>query len=139
MKNSKLHRQSGMTLIEVLVSILIFSIGLLGFVGLHMRAIEFSGAAEDSNRAALLANEISAQMQLNQTVALPAGTVTEWQTRVADATAGGLPGGQGVISPGPAANSVIVTITWAPVKAPAGAASHNFATQVVIPSQVVTP
>ena len=51
--------QSGVALIEVLISILLFSLGILGLIGLQARAISFSVDAEDRNRAALFANEIA--------------------------------------------------------------------------------
>ena len=49
-----------MALIEVLVSILIFSFGVLGLIGLEASAINYSVDAEDRSRAALFASEISA-------------------------------------------------------------------------------
>jgi type IV pilus assembly protein PilV len=53
-----------MALIEALVSILIFSFGVLGLIGLQASAINFSVDAEDRNRAALFANEIASSMWL---------------------------------------------------------------------------
>jgi type IV pilus assembly protein PilV len=132
MKKFSRKPQSGMTLIEVMVAILIFSIGLLGFVGLQARAIQISTGAEDSNRAALLANEVSALMQLKQTVSLPTADVTAWQTRVSTATGSGLPGGSGTITAGATANTATVTISWTERNA-ASAPAHQYVTQVVIP------
>ena len=60
------RRQAGMSLIEVLTAVLIFSIGILGLVGLHARATQFSVSAEDTNRAALLANEMVTAVWLNR-------------------------------------------------------------------------
>jgi type IV pilus assembly protein PilV len=131
------RRQAGMNLLEVLVSILIVSFGLLGFVGLQARATQFSIGAEDSNRAALLANEIAATMQLYQSVNLPAASTTNaiytaWQARVSNATVTGLAGGAGAIGvTGP--KTATVSITWTPLNAPAGAQLHQYATQVVLP------
>ena len=71
----------GMTLVEVLVSLLIFSFGLLGLMGLQARALRFSTGAEDTNRAALLANEVAAQMLTRQTLALPAVQLDAWRAR----------------------------------------------------------
>lgn len=132
MKTTKLYlrRQSGMTLIEVLVAVLIFSLGLLGIVGLQARAIQFSAGAEDSNRAALLANEIASTMQLYDTVGLDAGIVTAWQTRVSTATASGLPQGAGAIT-ATGARTANVIITWIAPNAPTE--PHRYVTQVVLP------
>jgi type IV pilus assembly protein PilV len=123
-----------MTLIEVLVAILIFSFGLLGFVGLQARAIQFSVSAEDSNRAALLANEIASTMELAQTVNLPPTTVSAWQARVSDPTGAGLANGTGTVT-AVTANTATVTITWQATSAASGAANsvNRYTTQVVLP------
>ena len=58
MRKFPTHRsgpQRGVTLIEVLVSVLIMSFGILGIVALQARAIQFSLDADDRNRAALFA------------------------------------------------------------------------------------
>ena len=126
-------RQSGMTLIEVLVAILIFSFGLLGFVGLQARAIQFSTSAEDSNRAALLANEITSQMVLAQTVNLPAAAIASWQDRASDPTVG-LPNAAASTA-ALSASSASVTITWRAPKAAIGSANsvNQYVTQVILP------
>jgi type IV pilus assembly protein PilV len=126
-------RQSGMTLIEVLVAILIFSFGLLGFVGLQAKAIQFSVGAEDTNRASLLANDLAANMQLAQTTALPAATITAWQAQVANAAVAGLNNGVGTVTTQPL-GGVLITITWqTPGTVPTATTTHQFVTQVFIP------
>jgi len=65
------QRQRGSTLLEVLVSVLIFSFGILGLVAMQVRATQYSVDAEDRNRAALLADDLAAQMRLARTVTLP--------------------------------------------------------------------
>lgn len=69
-------RQHGVALLEVLISILIFSFGILGLIGLQARAIGFSLDAEDRNRAALLADDVASLMWLNNSVTLPAADLT---------------------------------------------------------------
>jgi type IV pilus assembly protein PilV len=125
--------QAGLTLIEVLVAILIFSFGLLGFVGLQARAIQYSAGAEDSNRAALLANELASQMLTAQSATLPAAAVTAWQTRVSDATVAGLPNGAGTVST--TGNIATITLTWRATSAISGAVNsvNQYMTQVIIP------
>lgn len=133
-----------MTLIEVLVAILIFSFGLLGFVGLQARAIQYSVSAEDTNRAALLANEIGSSMMLANTVdpANPAlaGTYATWQKRVSNRRPDdtldpslGLPNGTGtVIATGKIAT---ITVTWRAPSAASGTpnAVNRFTTEVLLP------
>lgn len=55
-------RQSGFLLIEVLVSILIFAIGVLALVGLQTRATQASTAAKYRADAGLLANDLIGRM-----------------------------------------------------------------------------
>jgi len=115
------RRARGMTLIEVLCAIVIMTVGLLGLMALMARASQATQATDDSQRAAVLANEIASEMWLSGTVSLPADTVTAWNARVADATNMGLPSGAGAIS---VANNVArITITWTP---PDGAPRRYF-------------
>lgn len=130
---SSRRRQSGMTLLEVLAAILVCTLGLVGLVALQGRAIQYSTSAEDTSRAALLANEIAAIMITSQTVALSDSAIIAWQTRVADAARGGLPGGDATINT--SGNVATITITWQPPWA-AGAAANSqnqYVTQVLIP------
>lgn len=124
------RRQAGFTLIEVLVALLVFSIGLLGMIGLQARATQVSIEAEDANRAALLANELGSVIwtQANNVVA-PA-VLTAWQARVADPLVGGLPGGAGAVVVN--GNRTEITVTWAPVGAAAGTA-RRYTTEVTLP------
>lgn len=117
-------------MIEVLVSILLFSFGLLGLVGLQSRATQHSIAAEDTNRAALLANEIASTMWTERTVNLPTGTVAAWNARVADTAGGGLPGGAGTVVV--AGNIASITVTWRPPSTVSGV-DHRYLTQVLLP------
>jgi len=106
------RRARGMTLIEVLCAMMVMTIGLLGLMSLMARASQTTAASDDSQRAAVLANEIATEMWLAGTISLPTATVTTWQSRVADATNMGLPGGTGAIT---SANNVArITITWTP-------------------------
>lgn len=126
--NAMRRRQAGMSLIEVLTSLLIFSIGILGLVGLQTQAIQFSVSAEDTNRAALLANELVAKMWVER---LDADDLKAWQEKVGDADVG-LPNGEATVEevqPG----VTQITITWRPPKAPKGS-ENRYVTQVVNPS-----
>ena len=122
--------RAAMTLIEVLIVIVLFCFGLLGMVGLQARAVQVSVSAEDSNRAALLANEMASAMWMSGSVTLPAADVTAWRTRVATATGAGLPNGDGsVVVTGTVAR---ITVTWRAPDEPA-TASHRYVTEVVLP------
>jgi type IV pilus assembly protein PilV len=123
-------RSRGITLIEVLIAIVLFSFGLLGLVGLQARATQYSMAAEDSNRAALLANEIVSTMWTAGTTTLDAAVVDAWNLRVGDPATGGLPNGQGTVAV--VADVATVTVTWRPVGAEA-TVQHRYVTQAVLP------
>jgi type IV pilus assembly protein PilV len=125
------RRSRGFSMIEVLVSIVILSIGLIGLVGLQARGLQFSVSAEDTNRASLLANELATSMWTARTVSLPAATISAWQTRVADVTADGLPNGSGAVSV--AGGVATITLTWHPPSAASGADDNRYVTQVVVP------
>lgn len=120
-------QQGGFTLIEVMVSILIFAFGLLGLAGLQARASQFSYDAEDRMRASIMADEIIEQMWTANTTSLPAATITSWNTRLATATVSGLPSGAGTITTS-GTGLVTVTITWT-------SPSHNgtYLTQFMLP------
>jgi type IV pilus assembly protein PilV len=122
--------QGGMTLIEVMVALLVFSVGLLGLVALQARATQYSIGAEDASRAALLANEIAATMWTQRSVDLDADVLDAWDARVADTAGGGLPNGTGTVAV--AGGVATVTVSWRPVGA-VDASEHRYQTQVVIP------
>jgi type IV pilus assembly protein PilV len=125
------RRQRGMTLIEVLVAILIFSFGLVGLVALQARALHYSTSAEDQNRAALLANELTSTMTVSQTVSLPASAVDAWKARIADPTTAGLPSGLGNVDVDATTGLATITITWQPPNAASGSvlAQNKYVTQ----------
>lgn len=139
MKHRFMRRQVGLTLIEVLVAILIFSFGLLGFVGLQARAIQFSVGAEDSNRASMLANEMATQMVLLQSANVNdpavAAEIVKWQARAASSSTLGLPNAAAAASSvaNGTGNIATLTITWRAnsVASAAPNALNRYVTQVV--------
>jgi type IV pilus assembly protein PilV len=123
--------QHGMALIEVLVSLLIFAFGVLGLIGLESRAINFSVDAEDRNRAALLANEISSSMWLTGSVTVSTAALAAWNTQASTPTAAGLPNGVVTITPvAGSTNSTDIAITWTP---PSHATVSTLTTRVILP------
>jgi type IV pilus assembly protein PilV len=129
------HSQGGALLLEVLISILIFSFALLGLVALQARAVQYSVDAEDRNRAALLANELVATMRSQQSVdaGALAGEITTWRTRVQaslppyDSSVAATVT-NGAESGLPTAN---ITINWTPVGPQS--TTHAYATTVLLP------
>lgn len=122
--------QQGVALIEVMVSLLIFSLGVLGMVAMQGKAITYTVDAENRSRAAMLANDIVASMWLEGTTSPT--TLTTWASRVTDATVSGLPNATSTVSTDTTTSITTVTITW---RAPSKASTENssYFTQVVIP------
>ncbi len=136
------NKQSGVILIEALVAILIFSIGILALVGLQATAIKQSTDARYRTEAAALANELIAEMWVSDrtTATLITNFATggpRYNAWVLNRVAPTLPGGiaptvtidaAGTAIPG----RVLVTIQWRAPNEPAGAAAHNYRTSAVI-------
>jgi type IV pilus assembly protein PilV len=125
-----------MALIEVLVSILIFSFGVLGLIGLEASAINFSVDAEDRNRAALFASDIASSMWLNGTVAVTTAQLNTWNVNIANTTLPtGLPGGTvNVTATAGTTNSADILIQWTPTTDKAAvAATRQLSTRVILP------
>lgn len=127
------NQQTGMLLIEVLLSILIFSFGILGLVGLQATAIQNSTNAEERTIAANLANDIVSQMWLRKSSSTAdanlSGDIVLWQARVA---ASALPNAAGSVVE--AAGVTTVTITWKSPSKKAAENSNKFETILAIPS-----
>ncbi|RDI21926.1 type IV pilus assembly protein PilV [Pseudacidovorax intermedius] len=126
-------RQAGVALIEVLVSILLFSIALLGLIGLQAQATSLSLEADYRSRAALLADEIAAQVWMKKTVALDSDAITSWKNKVAS-SASLLPSGTGGFDRVGSTNAVDITITWKPPSRSSTDAASSFRTRVTVPS-----
>ena len=124
------RRQRGFTLVEVLVSLLVFSLGILGMVGLQARAIQFSVDAEDRAKAAMVANEVISWMWAQRTLVVPAATLADFE---AQAQTAGLPSNVAVAVPAPVGGVATVTITWKSPSKPAAEAGSVYFTQVAMP------
>ena len=136
-KNKHFHKnqlgtkkQRGAMLIEVLVSILIFSFGLLGLVGLQAVASQNSVNAQDRSTAANIANEMVTEMWLRNTSnpANLAAQITAWQARV---IASNLPAAAGTVATD-VNNITTVTIQWRPTARRAGESDSRYETQVIV-------
>lgn len=135
------RRHGGFTLLEVLIAILIFAIGILGIIGLQAVSIKEAAGAEYRSMAALQANDIIGRMwasdrtaaTLQSNFASPGGPV--YQNWLSAIEASGLPGvstnlptvtfttvaGGGAA---PVASSLAtVTIFW---QAPGDTAAHSY-------------
>ena len=59
------HRQKGLTLIEVMVALVILSVGLLGLAGLQLAGIRGSSGSNYRVQAVLAANDLADRMHTN--------------------------------------------------------------------------
>lgn len=66
MKKDTRNNVRGFTLIEVLVTMMITSIGLMGLISLQMQALKGTGDAGNRSHANLLFNDIANRIQANQ-------------------------------------------------------------------------
>jgi type IV pilus assembly protein PilV len=130
-------------LVEALVSILIFSFGILGLIGLEASAINSSVDSEDRNRASLFASDIASAMWLADTVdpanALLAPQVTAWNASVKNAAGTGMTNGTLNITTVPTflnsagiVSAADITIKWKPP-------SHAAATLSTLTTRVILP
>lgn len=133
------RRQRGVMLLEALIAILIFSVGVLGLVGLQATAVKQSTDARLRSEAALLADQLIGRMWVDnrQTTALQAKYNTcltdtcrgyrDWLVSVSQS----LPGVTLTSPLRPAVtvnNAGIVTISifWSMPGEEAGAAPHRY-------------
>jgi type IV pilus assembly protein PilV len=127
------HDQRGMALLECMMALLIFSVGLLGLLGLEARVMNTSTNSENRNRAAMLASEVASQMWLSNTVAPSTTAYNNLVTNASIETLGGLPGGAIAVAAAPGVpNGADITITWHEVSDAVGANS-KLVTRVILP------
>ena len=157
----------GFALLEVLVALLLFSLGILGLLGLQARAISTESDSQDRNRAALIADRCASQMQLQAnslTMSLGAANVAAalkglcasdaWKAYMQAPAQSGLPSGASITvgdavwplgvpsSSGSAGGSPLVPITFditVTWAAPARQVTGAASGQAApVPSQIVT-
>lgn len=112
---------SGVVLLEVLISILLFSFGVLGLVGLQVVATQSSINSQDRAIASILANDMVSQMWIrkNGSIAAPAvaADIAIWKLKVQNSV---LSNAIGDVTQ--AGDIATITITW---KAPTKTAADN--------------
>lgn len=111
--------QSGVALLEALVGILIFSVGILALMGLQAQSIRNTVEAKYRNEAAYLANQVIGQMWVDRanladydTGAGANGNMVSWRDRVAATLPGVVAGGANSPNITVAGTQVTVTISW---------------------------
>ncbi|MCU0809887.1 MAG: type IV pilus modification protein PilV [Thiobacillaceae bacterium] len=145
-----MRRQSGFSMLEVLVAILVLAIGLLGMAGLTATSMRNSHGAYHRSQAVWLAYDAADRMRANRQVALAGGynlalgsaapggaavnavDLGQWLTAV-----GALPQGLGAIAVDGASRQVTITVQWNESRAAGGAVTAEDATrQFVVETQL---
>lgn len=121
---TSIKRQRGVSMLEVMVSIVVIALGLLGLAGLQMVSLKSSNTAYLRSQATILAYDIADRMRANQlaamsgnyNIAIGTGTsgsgvagadLTEWKQNIAAS----IPAGDGSVTVDIAGNATIV-IQW---------------------------
>lgn len=112
------NQQAGVMLIEALIGLLIFSVGILALIGMQAAAMRSTTDAKYRSEAGFIAGQIVAQMWVDRTNMAKYDTTLapayaprdDWKTSVARL----LPTGTGVIviAPAPDIDLVTVTVSW---------------------------
>ncbi|MDP1645343.1 MAG: type IV pilus modification protein PilV [Thiobacillus sp.] len=138
-------KQSGFTLLEVLVAMLVLSIGLLGLAGLMASSMRNNLSASHRTQATWMAYDVIDRMRANRagaidgnyatamgaaaacTTAVPTGTVpaqdiTAWKNQLACA----LPAGNGSIAVNAGTRAATIVIQWNDSRGSQGLANQTF-------------
>ncbi|WP_439859698.1 type IV pilus modification protein PilV [Pseudomonas sp. MBLB4136] len=81
--------QQGATLIEVLIAIVVLSIGLLGLAGLQLTSMQSNHSAYYRSQATLLAYDLADRMRANRTAALTSAYLVDFPTSSSSNTVSG--------------------------------------------------
>jgi len=118
---SGFQRQSGLSLIEVMVSIVIMSVGLLGIAGLQLKALKNTYASFQRSVATLQAQDLSDRLWASTCIFSDSTKLDlikgEWQAAhsTSGATKLSMPDWSGDFTYTAAANQFLITISWSDV------------------------
>jgi type IV pilus assembly protein PilV len=130
-------RQKGATLLEALIGILIFSVGILALVGMQALAIKHMSDAKYRSDASFFANEIIGQMWVNRTslgtyayagAGAPPAAINDWVTHIQN-TLPGVTAAANLPIITVAGTTVTVTVRW---QLPGGSDVHRHITMAYI-------
>jgi type IV pilus assembly protein PilV len=128
--------QRGMTLIEILVAVVVLSVGLLGLAGLQLKGMQVNQGSTYRWEAAVLAEDLADRIRADRANAAayvgsygpgsaPTGAgaaATDWAGRLA-----ALPGAGATIAEAATAtgNSLSITVSWNDARANAGSGTST--------------
>jgi len=143
---SKKQHQKGTSLIEILVTILIVSFGLLGVAGVVSNGLKGAHSAQGRSQASMLAADLIDRMRANRSDAEsdPGGAGSPYNLALGDATPTGttipmqdliawraalattLPAGTGAVNVDTATKKVTVSVRWDDSRATGGSSAQTF-------------
>lgn len=137
MNPNNMPSERGFALIEVLVSLVIFSLGVVGLMGMQTRALQASTDAQDRSMAAMLANSVTSEMWAIKSTSLGNSAVEAWKEQVS----GALPRGKGEITENISGTDATISVKWlsntrkekSTSDSTDGEDMNQFITKVVIP------
>jgi type IV pilus assembly protein PilV len=139
-----MRRDRGFTLLEVLITLIVMAVGLLGIAGVIANGMKVTHSAYSRSQASWLANDIIDRMRGNRETAVgadlpyniavggaldmtdtsnvPKADLVAWRSALATA----LPSGTGGVNVDAVTNKVTVTIQWDDSRAVNGGSSEQF-------------
>ena len=100
------HAQTGLSMVEVLVAVVILAIGLLGIASTQLVALEQTNLAQKRTTATMLVSEMADRVRANNG-AVPASVPADLQRRMDDAL-----GSDAAMNMEKNGNMLAVTVSW---------------------------
>ena len=139
---------AGFSMIEVLVTMLVVSVGLLGIAGIIVTNLKNNQSSYARSQASILVNDMVDRMRANRGTAelpsapyqlalsatpdasagVPGADLAQWRAAVASA----VPSGLGAVSFNVATGNVTVTVQWNDSRAQGGGAAASMTAQQYI-------
>lgn len=148
-----MRKQNGFSMLEVLVTMIIISFGLLGIAGIIANGLKSNSSSYARSQASWLVNDIIDNMRANRATAelstlpyylaiglnpsgttVPANDLTAWR----DALANALPSGTGAVAVNSATKKVTITVQWDDSRAVSGNNTAANANRVNAQTQQLT-
>ena len=129
------RKQSGSMLLEGLIAVLIFSLGILAVVGLQATSVKLSTDAKYRSEAALLANQLLGTMWVSDRTTATLQTnfntggagYVNWRDNAVLTTLPGAADAPPTVAVD-GAGTAVVTVFWRAPNEPAAAAPHSYVT-----------
>lgn len=141
-----MQKQTGFSLIEVLVTMVIISFGMLGIAGVIINGLKNNNSSYARTQASVLANDIIDRMRANKTTAelstypynlaltasptgagVPLNDLNEWRASLATA----MPSGTGSVAMDAVTKKVTVVVQWDDSRATSDSATTGLSNQQV--------